>query len=511
MKDMEQGKFEAGWKEAFNDADVTPSDNLWTNIELDLERAAGKKMKRRVLFYKLMAAASIAFAMCVAGVSAYYAISNTSDNQLVYANNNSKQQITIQPKEKVIEDLPLLNTNKENSNVISDKISPAKEVSSNDRLLNETTSEKNHLDRNDNGIYTNSIARTTDTPTNKGKRTSLNVNNDVASETIYNEASLPTLMEGDKETRSSNIKGSTNTDDRNGSTFLVERKLPASMQPRQPKLTFPQPPELDPVVLMMARLEERERELMHTENKKAKTSKSKKQNETLWTTVGIAAGTMKSDNIYYYNNSKTESPTHRVDPDKALGSTYSLGLSLGTSVADKWVVQGGVNYMNQNSLFESNTVVKDNVNSAARIAEVNDLTNLDATNNIKATPTYNINSNLQFISVPVQAGYIAINGAFGVQINAGVSTDLFLQSTAEARNSSLKTVKQGNGADSPYRTINFSGLFGTELSYRFGEHYRLALSPGMRYPLNSMYKDQINVQSTPLMVDVGMKFRYIFH
>ena len=71
MNDMESRKFENAFQDAFKEAEVSPSENVWTNIELDLEKAEGDKMKRRIFFYKLMAAASIAFAMSVAGVGYY--------------------------------------------------------------------------------------------------------------------------------------------------------------------------------------------------------------------------------------------------------------------------------------------------------------------------------------------------------------------------------------------------------------------------------------------------------
>src|SRR4051812_25720678 len=72
MEDMERQKFERELKKAFDQAEVSPSENLWTNIELDLIKAEGEKMKRRLVFYKLMAAASITFALCVVGLGAYY-------------------------------------------------------------------------------------------------------------------------------------------------------------------------------------------------------------------------------------------------------------------------------------------------------------------------------------------------------------------------------------------------------------------------------------------------------
>ncbi|HZI25036.1 MAG TPA: hypothetical protein VFD46_08165, partial [Chryseolinea sp.] len=71
MNDMERRKFEDSFQDAFKNAEVTPSENVWTNIELDLERADGDKMKRRLFFFKTLAAASIVFAMSIAGVGYY--------------------------------------------------------------------------------------------------------------------------------------------------------------------------------------------------------------------------------------------------------------------------------------------------------------------------------------------------------------------------------------------------------------------------------------------------------
>ena len=110
----------------------------------------------------------------------------------------------------------------------------------------------------------------------------------------------------------------------------------------------------------------------------------------------------------------------------------------------------------------------------------------------------------------MQAGYLLVNKTFGLQLNAGVATDLFLQSTVSAESNQISKTSQRAGPDSPYRAVNLSGLFGTEFSYCFGERYRVSVNPGIRYPLNTIYKSELGVESAPLTFDVGLRFRYIF-
>jgi hypothetical protein len=135
----------------------------------------------------------------------------------------------------------------------------------------------------------------------------------------------------------------------------------------------------------------------------------------------------------------------------------------------------------------------------------------EADNRILSTAPYTINSSLQFVSIPLQAGYMVVNKRFGIQLNGGVSTDMFLQNTLTPESDNVSKTTQGSGSESPYRTFNFSGLVGTEFSYKFGQHYRLALNPGIRYPFNSIYKSDQPITAMPLTFDVGLRFRYIFH
>src|SRR5688572_22401993 len=90
MDDMESQKFENAFKGAFAEAKVDPSENVWNNIELDLARAEGGELKRRILFFKLLAAASVTFAMCVAGIGYYTVQHNDAVNAEMLAESQRK-------------------------------------------------------------------------------------------------------------------------------------------------------------------------------------------------------------------------------------------------------------------------------------------------------------------------------------------------------------------------------------------------------------------------------------
>jgi hypothetical protein len=275
----------------------------------------------------------------------------------------------------------------------------------------------------------------------------------------------------------------------------------------------------DPFKLMMLRLDD---EALAMEVK-AKKDKKNKNAEQLWTSVGMTAGTYNTVNRSISDEMAASAVKSATSQVKASGLAYSFGVSVGTKVSERWVVQGGVNYLNQMSDYTSNIVVNGGgtgynaltASNAAvlNMADENETRRDDTSVQWGQTPPFGISSTMQFISIPVEAGYLVVNKKVGVMLNAGVSTDLFLQNTESANvdgaAKSVQTQERGS-ADSPYRDVNFIGLVGTEVSYKVGQRYRVALIPGLRYPFNSMYKSDSQIQATPVTFDVGLKFRYIF-
>ena len=436
---MVRQKFEESFREAFSNAEVAPSDSVWVNVELDLEKTSGGKMKRRLLFFQLLAAASMVFAM---GVGSVYYLKSSPD---------TTQPLAQQP----------INQTEGNNNSLAQQQAVNSDVdntNSNETIRNgedNNNGSNQGVPESDNSVIAISIDR--------------------ANESVIPSAQSETIPATNAQHR---IRTS-------------NRALPSLVNIEEPRLKVPVT-EPDPGMVLLAKLRDEEKKFQKDETG---------IEERVWTSIGMSAGTF-NPNTASAPVSLNSFGAAASSSNPSSGSSYSIGINVATKVSRRIVVQGGVSYLTQNAQYTSSTV------SGGRASLNEFLTS--ANYEISATSPYQVNSNLQFMSIPLQAGYIVIDRMFAVQLNGGLSTDLFIQSTLTPDDNAVDKVSQGAGSDSPYRTVNFSGLVGTELSYKVGNHYRIAVNPGLRYALNSIYKSEMATEISPVTFDVALRFRYIF-
>ncbi|MBX2966153.1 MAG: hypothetical protein KF845_08410 [Cyclobacteriaceae bacterium] len=505
---MEKGEFEKKWGDAFEGAEVSPSDSVWTNIELDLERAAGSKMKRRMLFYKLLAAASLVFAMGIGAV--YYLQVTPEGNKNSLATQHETQGVEESPEKPVAANTesnpfgdseissaaPGLSATIDNFQADNEPLLADANRSDRVRIEHQSSTESQSRTEHKSPGLQAANHQQNKTPGNENDRG----NNALAEQNIAS-----TL--DDSGVRNDQTIGKANQElvAMDDNKILDNRKLPPLTLLKNPELIIAKKENestADPGMVLLAKLRDEEM-------KYEKEEKKKSQREELWTSVAFGAGTFSpnagSSSMIQASDIHGLSSSHVNSPSS--GSSYSFGVQLGGKIANRVVLVGGVSYLTQNASYMSNIASMESMNLKA---ELNDMAYFSTNNRAVTTSPYNVSSNLQYISVPTQIGYVVVDRKFAIQLNGGVSSDIFILNTLTPDAADVSKSSQGPGNDSPYRPVLFSGLAGTEFSYRFSDKYRVALNPGVRYALNSMYKDGVSTEASPITYDVAIRFRYIF-
>lgn len=442
-----------GWKRALSGAEVIPSASVWEGVEMQLDKGEVKKLRKTVFFYKMLAAACVSIMVLAFGVDYY---SERFPSQAVQQTANSSIPVT------------------ENLTKNEQNVTTLMSTDQQPRSLSTNHSSKPSISTNSTMEAEQGVS------SENGHRVLFSLNTIAASLTTIN--SFGNGNERITQSNSEEFVGMT-------SPLLKEK-----------------PKDESTVVGRRDGNEEKKRD------------EDTRGAEKFWTSVGVAAGT--------FNNA---TPTNAGAPANALSSfsagqtaaaetnspgySYSVNVAVGAKVSKRWLIQGGMSYIAQLSDYTATTIVAQPTStapvlSAASINQFEKQTDKVKMDILTSTP-YSVNSEIQLISFPVQAGYMVVDRKLALQLNSGISTDLFMQNTITPEVENLESTTQGRGDDSPYRPVNFSGLLGTEVSYRFSDHYRVSLSPGIRYPFNSIYKSDLGIKSSPLTFDVALRFRYI--
>jgi hypothetical protein len=448
MQNTERQKFEENWKTAFDGAEITPSDNVWKSIELDLAGQESATMKKRVVFYQRLAAATVIFAL-LTGAYAFF---------------NGQNPDTTQTKQTA-------------SNTIENKAESKGQ--SNQSVTKEPATEAP-------GATTGADAPQIALVQKQRQTTDIQK----AATVQPTEESIAAVHETVHETVIGNESQGAALAQSPGET-IDEKKEEVVASP----------------ILQTAPLTASLEEQKAPEEIVEKKSRA----EHTWVALGAAAGNY-SPNMGGGNgleaadqNSYTAGPPLASAPSAEqprVGTSYTVGMAFGKKIG-RLVIQSGVNLGKQQIDYVSTYDTRTSSNTAKASAAMYGLSS-----GTFSTAPYTVNSSMDVVSIPVQAGYMIVDRRLGWQMNAGFSPDFFLRNTLVDKSGQRQKFSQGAGEESPYRSVNWSGLVNTELSYRIGTHYRVSFVPGMRYSFTSILKD--DKTSKPLILDVGFRFRYMF-
>lgn len=466
---MERKAFEDSWRDAFQGKEKQPSRHVWDALAAHLANADAARNRKRLIFFQLLAAASVVFAMSIG----FWSLRQPAMKEQVAIKGGAAQTPEISQAKDVMESAP----------------TTAPKGQAAQPLRPDATNSRNTWP-----------ARTTRLPRTATQNQALPTR---LKRTDFQQQALAFLEKGKDHQISLSLlaedSGRETTVPSNPAATAFASGLPADSVPSNP-VTTPAPQ------VVVAQVE--------TETPEDQPSKNAKP---IWTSVGFAGGgfttsgsggsglLLSSPDILTSGLGTSAQPSSK---QQQMGTAFSFGLSVGKSISNHWVFQTGLVYLQQSLGYTSNLVAKGQSNAAARVFLAESLTASQSGADLAITTPYELQANVNYLAIPVMAGYVVLDRAFSIQLNAGVATDILVQSTWQDKSGQFQDNRQSS--DGIYRPINWAGLFNTEVGYRIGKHYRASLVPGVRYSLQPLYQPEVSSSLRPLIWDVGFRLKYQF-
>ena len=446
--DSYRGAFEMEWQKAFEGAEIAPSGNVWTQVESSLVSGDNQNLKRGLFFFKLLAAASVAFAITI-GFLGYYDV--------------------IGPQPQITEQTPVASE--------PDEEESTAEESATEQIADESASDQ--ITEEPAGEETPSL--TDDESTNPVTSPSKDSGQLAVTTVPEEQESIGTLDEE-----------SVFTENRMQLTSLDRKALEFESLP----MVEPEFPYFQPTQKFLFELEEDDP-------------------DALWAGLdmgagnfgGISLGAAGDENAVmdeaFLGGGSGDPTSLQAFEDEERGTTFQLGFGVGKRLSKRFIASTGLYYGYQNSTVRTNRFV--DMNSGPVPVYRNDA--LEASPDLSFTQIYQLNNSVEYLSIPVQAGYVVVDRKISWIISTGVGTDMVIGNTLSDEQGVYQRQSLSPGNDSPYRRFYYNALLSSELMFKIGRHYGFSVVPHYRRSLHSDATFNFNMPSSWGM---GFRFQYIF-
>ncbi len=465
--------FEAYWEKAFRNASKKPPDAVWDKINAELAGSEISGYKKRIVFFKWLAAASVLLAVGMGFYSLYYDRNNLNSESPVVQTNIADDTDKTDSKASTFQ-------SEDNRKSRTEDLAGKEVLSQHDIALNATEMTKGNTGISDVPMNAELLS---EKPNNTSSR--YVAENDVAiahnrnnRSDAYDQATMP------------------------GSHMTA---LPESIATIWVSSSMKKPD------LPVDYMYKRPVVPVNFKNKK------KKQPLQLYAGLNFSTGMFdpnfeggspesfnNADLAMFSSYSARTLNTVNVADDAVISNesylpdiSYSYGINMGARVAGRWVLRGGVSYIKANTIANTSAYYQDNSNNEKYPVLKSVNYQNDGVVEIRQTEGLQFDNTFEFASVPIKAGYIVLDKKLNLTLFGGVSSEFFLKNTITQKNDLTNVYENDRGSESPYRPVYFNGSLSTALGYTIAGHYRLSVEPGYRMALSSFTKDSFVLTGRP--------------
>ena len=504
MKPLKQNSFEEEWQQAFENASIFPSADMWDKIEIELER---KKRRPFLFFFRPSAIASgLAAALVLVLGGLLFFNKNDIGNQKKYTQNTSKAIQSVESIAKV----PNSTQNISNDETLASIRNPT-QLSDNVRLKSKVNKHRSNRieNQNSNSFFEKSVLMTMSKVDDIIPENKIEVMQSIDNQVINVENRNAFAND------SRNSFADINTLKRKEYTYFGSRYTL-----NRNKLVFDyEAPETKTIASNVSKF------WLGIQSGVAPFDPNMKLS-------GLNTFALKEADAFAKASNMPSSPSTGAigaqpagsvavsQPQNAIKSGIGLntGFAFGYKVAKKWNIESGVRYLRGNSTLQSNTYAFQQngyVNTFfADYLLQNSSNNLTATQNLTNTVVADasqFNNRYEYLMIPMQVGYeIGLSKKFGLNFLAGISTDIFLQNTIASDNTFVQEKSTINGINNIYKPLNISGLGGVRASYLISQHWQANIGSSYQHSLFSGINSSTALQMRLRMLGVNYGLNYRF-
>lgn len=476
MKDLtSRPEFENAWKKAFLDAEMNPSDDVWTRIDAALANQEAARYKKKAFYYKIAAAASILLAL-TAGLWTFRQ-SQTGDREIVQQE-SGKSAPVVAPDNALEERMQVL-PGKTDDKPAKEDDSFAGGGSNSYAFLVPAEAEEESEDEISAAYVPDRVGENTTAdsyavlaPAMKSGIAFLDA--DISPQKGYIQraldpavlfAVLPKEESDDAFWAGLALAGGSFDPDFSGGWSREK----SSISKEFANLNFMAP---------------------------ASSSRYNGWYNSLYDNVALANE---------LNNPELLTPSIKESKPEI---SYSFGVNIGGKLGKRWAYQSGAYYAKNATSSSTSAVFVNNAEDKAYPVHVSNFMNKDRVYTVNYLSDVALNNTFEFISVPVKAGYILYDRKMSITLFSGISSDIFLSNRIDDGDKGLETVTVSPGPDSPYRGVWFNGLISLEIKYNPAGRYSAFIEPAYKVSLNSLTRPGYPYTSYPKTFSVGAGVKY---
>ncbi len=210
------------------------------------------------------------------------------------------------------------------------------------------------------------------------------------------------------------------------------------------------------------------------------------------------------------NNALYAAPERVAYAENTPKASFSYGMDMGVQLTRHLSVQSGLDYGRFNTATSSNLGLNSLTSGERYPVTISNISNISSDQSISYTDRTTLTSSFELLTVPLQVGYHVFFDKLQLFLSSGVAANFFLNNRISDTKGALSTLNVQAGAESIYRNVFYSGVISGGINYNVIGNYLIKIAPEYSFSITDMTKESAFISSRPFLfgMDVGIIYQF---